>query len=642
LTYPNQDLPYRLHTDASSNSIGAVLNQINETNGSEQPVGYFSRKLKDTEINYSISEREALALYEGVKFFQPYLWLQKFTIITDHSALKFMFKSKNTVPKIARWALYLSDFNYEIEYKSGKTHVVPDYLSRNDCDEFSIAAITEDDERYTIDTDELIKEQRSDPMTSRIISHLEGNTPFIPKIKPNCSIDEFYLDDNILYRLPRISSKISKVSAQVVIPRTLVNLALRISHDNPITVHQGYLRTLERTRDNFYWPNMARDIKSYVQQCLDCQKRKWQGKITAPLGEFPPVSYPLERVGVDLIELSTTHSNNKYILTVIDHFSKYVSAYPLPNKSAETVTRAMVQFISNNSVPKEIVSDRGSEFISELFTKTCKLLEAKNKFTTAYHPMANGLTEKANSTIKKTLSHLAKDDRFTWDDQLPTAVLAINTSFQTSIQEIPFFLFHGRDARLPFNQLINKEAPINYAEEDYSIEMSLRLHKAFSHVQNMSKISREKAAVQYDKKATKNDKLHIGSMVLLRNETNTPENANAWPTRYIGPYRILNRNKNAITIKGIYHDTAEQVVHINRVKLAHLKPNLPFPFNNNLQENRSHEPVPSQPPIESQTEILPADIPTPINPIDTITPTINVPPNTAVDGPRYNLRKRRT
>lgn len=636
LTYPNNELPYVLHTDASGTAIGSVLNQVNASNGAEQPIAYFSRKLKDSELNYSISEREALAIFESVKFFQPYLWLQKFKIITDHSALKYMFKNKNTVPRIARWSLYLSDFEYEIQFKSGKNHVVPDYLSRNVCEDEYVAIISNDDESLDIDTETLIREQRKDTNLLEIINHLEGTFVGVPKLR-NTSIDEFYLEDNVLFRLPRFSRKISKCSAQIVIPRSLINIALELVHSSSIACHQGFLRTLERARDNFYWPNMAKDVKYHVTCCINCQKRKWQGREIGQLGEFPPVSYPMERVGVDLIGLPTSYSGNQYILTVIDHFSKYVSAYPLPDKSADTVTRAMVTFISENSVPKEIVSDRGSEFISELFTKTCALLKARNKFTTAFHPMANGLTEKANGTIKKTLSHLAKDDKFTWDEQLPTAVLAINTSFQTSIQEIPFFLFHGRDARLPFNELINNQAPINYAEEDYSTEMSLRLHKAFEHVKKMSKIARDKSAIQYNKKAT-DGKILAGDMVLLRNETGAGEGRNvlAWPTRYVGPYRVINRHKNALTIKGIYSQFQEQTVHLNRVKLANLKRDLPYPFNNQPQENRSVD-----------ANLAPEDgvvepVPEPTPDYDTnVNPDLNPDTETIEHRPRYNLRRRK-
>jgi transposase InsO family protein len=256
----------------------------------------------------------------------------------------------------------------------------------------------------------------------------------------------------------------------------------------------GFLRTVERARDRFFWFNMTSDCKRYVRECLPCQKRKWQGQMKAPLGEFPPVSYPMERVGVDLIELPTSYSGNKYGLTIVDHFSKYLSVYPLPNKSAETVSKALMQFIAANGCPLEIVSDRGGEFVNELFNEVLRKLKIKTQLTTAYHPMSNGLTEKMNSVCKRALSHLSSDDKFTWDDSVPLVTLAINTAFQTSINDVPFFLFHGRDAHLPFGDFLSKQ-PINYASDtNYAVEMSLRLSNAFSQVRKQSKIANDKSA----------------------------------------------------------------------------------------------------------------------------------------------------
>jgi len=656
LSYPHRERRYILHTDASDNAIGAVLNQYNESSKCEQPIAYFSRKLKDTEIKYSISEREALAIYESVKNFQPYLWLQKFKIITDHTALKFLFKNKNTVPRIARWSLYLSDFEYEIEYKCGKAHFVPDYLSRNACNtEAVINAIDVDDtsemhdnevpeNEIKLDADTLKREQNNDPDLKIIIDYLEGKTVGIPKLSTNCNADEFMLEDGILYRLPRFNYKISKLPLQTVIPKTLIKTALKLVHNSNIAAHQGFLRTLHRARDSFYWQNMSRDIKIYVRCCIDCQKRKWQGREIGELGEFPEINYPLDRVGVDLIELPTSYKGNKFILTVVDSFTKYVSAYAIPNKSAVTVTEAMMQFITNNSSPKEITSDRGSEFHCKLFQETCSMLNSKNKYTTAYHPMANGLTEKYNSTIKKVLSNICATDQLTWDDQLPSALLAINTSFQTSINEIPFFLFHGRDARLPFNDIINKQPPINYAEENYKHEMLCRLNKAFAHVKKMSKISREQYANQYNKRATK-CKINVGDIVLLRNETGISEFENCWPTRYVGPYRVINKIKNNFTIKGIYADTKTQTVHVNRIKLAHLLPNNAYPFNNHdpteitvNDNNTGVTGVQETQPTNSAgtTETVQSDMPAGISVTQpSLDSTNNKTPH------RYNLRSRR-
>ena len=261
---------------------------------------------------------------------------------------------------------------------------------------------------------------------------------------------------------------------------------------------------------------------------------------------------------------------------MIDHFSRYDSDYPLPNKTSQTVTEAMFRFICENSVPREVVSDRGKEFNNELFKKVCENLKAKNKFTTSYHPMANGATEKANSTIKKTLSHLSEENRFCWD-------------------------------------LVNKLPEINNAEEDYAAEMSLRLSQAFTHVKTMSQRSRDSDVKYYNRKVAKEaKKISIGSLVLLKNETGGDETTLSWPTRYVGPYHVTNKFNNNFEIRGVFADKRITTVHANRIKLAILRDDVPYPFNNavendNHRQDKSDMPenaIPSDNSVEPQGETL--------------------------------------
>ena len=611
LAFPDYTKKFKLHCDASKISVGAVLNQ--QTDDGERAIGYFSRKLKNGELNYSVTEVEALAVFEGVKFFAPYLWGCSFDIYTDHSALRYIFKYKNSIPRVARWSMYLADFNYNIHYKDGKSHVVPDFLSRLDHDQADVVGSIEE-EPVEFERDVLIREQKADPLWSRVRQALEGADVNLPRL---VSIDDYLIDEDVLYKCPRFKSHSSYKNLQIVVPSSMIKQALHLSHDSNIAAHMGILRTLERARSSFFWLHQAKDVKEYVKCCVPCQKRKWQGQKVAQLGNFPPVSRPLERVGLDLVEMPQSYAGNKYFLTIIDHFTRYVSAHPLHDKSAETVARALMSYISQNSVPENIVSDRGSEFTNDLFKRVCAHLQVKCKLTTAYHPMANGATEKANSTIKQALSHLAQDDRFTWDEQLPLATLAINTAYQSSIKEIPFFLQHGRDARLPFNDLVNKSPVVNYSENDYAKEMAGRLAKAFASVKNMSKLAHETAAKYYNRKKHVVDSpmIEIGSMVLLRNETGKSEAPLAWPTRYIGPYRVVDRFNNNFVIKGIYADTATQTVHLNRLKIAHLRDDVGYPFNNN---NDAQDDSSAKDDLPTRNEASPSKV--------------NAP------APRYNLR----
>jgi hypothetical protein len=229
------------------------------------------------------------------------------------------------------------------------------------------------------------------------------------------------------------------------------------------------------------------------------------------------------------------------------------------------------------------------------------------------------MTERYNRTLKNVLSHLASQDRGTWDESLQWATLAINTSYQSTIEEIPFFLFHGRDADIPLVKLM-QTPQIDYSlGENYAAEVTMRLHQAFKTVKEKSETAHQKSALLREK-GVRNDHVAPGAVVLLRNETNQPDEAASWPTLYEGPYRVMEKNVTNTKIVGIC-DRKEKYVHLNRLKIAHLRGD-PFPLTEavtteevNKDTTDTEQPIPEE---EASGD----------NQTDTI-------------GPRYNLRHRR-
>nr|CAH7737503.1 unnamed protein product [Callosobruchus chinensis] len=128
LIYPDFSQPFNLTTDASNLAIGAVLSQGKI--GSDRPIAYASRTLSESEINYSVIEKELLAIVYGVQYFRPYLFGRKFKIITDHKPLQWLFSIKDPHSKLMRWRLKLEQYDYEIVYKKGSLNKNADFLSR--------------------------------------------------------------------------------------------------------------------------------------------------------------------------------------------------------------------------------------------------------------------------------------------------------------------------------------------------------------------------------------------------------------------------------------------------------------------------------------------------------------------------------
>ena len=128
LAYPDFSKLFLVHTDASASAIGGILSQHNEEG--EQVIAYWSRQLSKAERNYSTVEREALAAVAAIKEFYPYLYGFPFKLIVDHNPLTALKELKDVGGRLARWAIFLQQFDFTVEYKPGKDHRNADALSR--------------------------------------------------------------------------------------------------------------------------------------------------------------------------------------------------------------------------------------------------------------------------------------------------------------------------------------------------------------------------------------------------------------------------------------------------------------------------------------------------------------------------------
>ena len=142
----------------------------------------------------------------------------------------------------------------------------------------------------------------------------------------------------------------------------------------------GSKKTYNRIKQHFFWPGMAKDVKLFVKTCLICQKTIQKGRIpVAPLGSVPIIGVAFEKVAIDLIgpiEPPSTEGH-RYILTLMDYATRYPEAAALKDKTAETVANALISFFSRLGIPKEILSDQGRQFTSEIMKNICKTLSIK-------------------------------------------------------------------------------------------------------------------------------------------------------------------------------------------------------------------------------------------------------------------------
>ncbi|KMQ84279.1 reverse ribonuclease integrase, partial [Lasius niger] len=260
LACPDFELPFVLQTDASSVGLGAVLTQTIDEE--ERVIAFASRALADPEKRYSVTEQECLAVVWAIQKFRPYLEGYRFTVVTDHSSLRWLHNLKNPTGRLARWALELLEYDYEIVHRKGALHHVPDALSRmfenDDTEETPIAAINTAHIIAAVDTVDF--ENTTDEWYRKRSMEVVSN--------PNKFTQWKVMDGRLYFLRPKkvISEIVEDLDRwKVVIPREYRQEVLRESHDMPQAGHLGTEKTYQRVAVSYFWPNLFRDVTEYVR-----------------------------------------------------------------------------------------------------------------------------------------------------------------------------------------------------------------------------------------------------------------------------------------------------------------------------------------------------------------------------------------
>ncbi|ETN83732.1 integrase core domain protein [Necator americanus] len=256
---------------------------------------------------------------------------------------------------------------------------------------------------------------------------------------------------------------------------------------------------------------------------------------------------------VDLLEMGLTSRGTKYIVTVIDHFSKYLGAYPVPDKQADTIAEAIFShwICDGGRWPECILSDRGGEFENAVVAALCEILQIKQEFTKGYCPRENGLTERVNGTIVRMLKKktLIPTD---WDRMLPAVVYAYNASPHSATSESPHFLVYGHDPKYP-PTVIPREylSPYMIDYDEYKTQFFNSLKLARDCITEHAEKYRNTMKHQYDKRwrTKKSQVFSPGDRVYMKvpaekGKSHHPKLTVDWR----GPYRVLEASSNSALI----------------------------------------------------------------------------------------------
>lgn len=320
-----------------------------------------------------------------------------------------------------------------------------------------------------------------------------------------------HIFSNIKCRLCFVNNFIIKLNTQ-----DDIQTVLKEFHDNPLGGHEGLERTIKRIEERYSWKSMKQDVKSYIDKCDFCQKNKILRKNKIPMKITSTSSKPFDKIYLDIVgPLPTTKKGNNYILTIQDDLTKQFLAKPIPEATAEVTCRAFLEIaICTYGVPMELVTDRGTNFVSKLFQTLCKLLKIDQIQTTAYHPQSNGALERCHRTMKEYIRSFVCSQLDDWDEYIPFFAFTYNTTVHSSTGFTPHELMFGYKAELPLSICSAYKGNETY----FSYLGSLR-----QNLESMHKIAKdnlldtkEKRKENYDKKA--NNWIPLwGDKVLLEN-----------------------------------------------------------------------------------------------------------------------------
>ncbi|GFT49660.1 retrovirus-related Pol polyprotein from transposon 412 [Trichonephila clavipes] len=526
LIYPQPDKPFILDTDASNESVGAVLSQ--EIDGQERVVAYWSKCLSKPERNYCVTRKELLAIVKAIEHFHHYLYGQKFLLRTDHASLTWLMNFRNTEGQVARWIQRLNEYYFDIRHRKGSSHGNADALSRRPCPEncrhcsrvetkydYAIRQITTSTATPPDPwSDEKVREdQMADPDIKPLIEFMESssNKPswqdisaYSPTTKQYWALwNSLHLRNGVLYR--KFESEDGKTFRwQLVLPRSRIPEVLKELHGSPTGGHFGVMKTLHRVRERFCWGKVRADVEQWCKSCDACSARK--GPKIRSRGKLHRynVGAPFERIAFDILgPLPRTASGNKYLLVVMDYFTKWPEVYPIPDQEAPTVAEAVVQhWISRYGVPLQLHSDQGRNFVSAVLKGVCELLGIDKTKTTPLHPQSDGMVERFNRTILNNLSLMVSKNQQDWDQKVPLFLLAYRSAVHETTGYSPSQMLFGRDLRLPCDLLFGRPPDTPSSPEEYVQNLQARFEDVHNLARERINLRTEKMKTRYDTKAT--------------------------------------------------------------------------------------------------------------------------------------------
>jgi len=659
LRFPDSRREYFLETDASIKGISYILGQRDDE-GRKYVVSYGGRGLRPCERRWPVTQLECLALLTGIKEYHVYLAGRPFSVYTDHLSLKYLQSLKVSANnRLARWALALQPYTFEINYKEGSKLTAADGLSRRpyedaivdeDGDEElaedsfiteitpdlfdTVTSLKQKEKRRnksritTLDDESDEVEDRSDSATDvtqdtgssdliqqQDIARLQRECPdykpifeYIEKgILPQeekiarrivFESEQYIIDDDILYHLFHPRTK----RMNEIVPIVKQLCVPRILREELMTAyhdnncHVGQERLYNSLKMKYWFPLMYTTVLQYVASCVICQRTKTsQHRKKAPLKPLEVVE-PFGRVHMDFVgPLPQTSEGYRHILIVVDSTTLYVEAFPTKTTTAEAVAEILY---------KEIVARYG--VMRELLTDQGssfknKLIAQLCKLLNINHrfssPHHPQTDGKAERMVQTVIRSLKLicDTQTQWAEKIPPVLMSYRSTVSMAIGTSPYNALYGREMVTGIDANLLQHFSKAPDIQSYMSHLVPRLQLTHDIIQQNLREGQIKSKQQYDQNSEEPE-LQVGEKVMMHDPTTKTGECAKLKKRWMGPYLIVERSSDGLSYKLRHCDTGkERRSHIHANRLKKFNDDRDAFYNKHNIRPRAKSDSPSSP-----------------------------------------------
>jgi hypothetical protein len=401
LFWVNLEWEMHMFTDASKFAYSVYICQRYE--GKEYPIAMMSRTFSGAQKNWDTKTKEAFPIYDGLREFEYLLQDVSFTLHTDHRNLVYIKNSGDS--KVMRWKLKIQEFDFELKHVPGVENRVADVLSRID---------TGPECEYEIDE------------PTKVCKYLACLRLEDPEDIETQSLNASWESTPI----PEDKYAIIKQA------------------HNGLIGHHGVDNTIANIlKSNGKWEHMRPQVRKFIRECDVCQRHDDQKNVTVTMGYSTSGREPFECINLDIRgPMVPDEKGNKYIVIITDTFSRYMTAWPVESNGALAVANTLIQHHQFFSIPNEIKSDQGSEFMNELIEQFLVMLGPEHIGTIAYSKEENSIVERSIKEVNRWIKTTSTCKRWgldKWSSALPFAVRIHNNTTVASIQCTPHQIIFG-------------------------------------------------------------------------------------------------------------------------------------------------------------------------------------------------------